>query len=469
MPASDARALASLRTILHRAHYDDEGLERIVRDDGRTSLPEGLAALRLRPDAGSPLAVLARLFLGGETLERALVARILDPLEPEELGNVLWVQSGGVHARARIEPFDGLLIASDWQRRIRPGHVLGVGGGTRMLAALTVRRRVEAALDLCTGSGTLALLAARHAARVVGVDLNPRALRLARVNAELNGVTTVDWRRGDLYQPVADEQFDLVVANPPFVVSPSSEFLFRDGGQDEDALSRAVVAGAAARLREGGFAQVMCSWVAPARGLMTKPLRAWVRGLGCDAWLLTYRTETPSAYAIQWNLRPGRTLAAAAVEAQGWVDYYRARGIEAIATGVVVLRRRSGRNWVREDTMARRPIGAAGAHVERVFAAQDLLHSLKDDRELLTLRLVAAPKTKVVERREPTGAFERARLTVEEGLPLVARIPEDCLPVLAALDGRRTLAKALQKAAVAPDAVVPTLRELVARGLLVAA
>ena len=444
-----------------------------MRDNGRIGLDEGLAALRLRPSADERLAVLARLFLGGETVGTRLAAAALDPVAPIELAALLAVEDGSVRARVRLEPFEGLFVASDRTRPLRPGHVLGIGGATRMLAALTVRRPVEAALDLCTGSGALALLAARHAEHVVGVDLNARALRLARVNAALNGVSTVDWRQGDLFEPVAGEQFDLIVANPPFVVSPGRELLFRDGDREDDALSREVVAGAAARLREGGFALVMCSWVAPARGAWSKPLRHWVRGSGCDAWLLHSRTDTPAAYALQWNRRPGRSLAAAAAAAEEWVDYYRSRGIDAVATGIVVLRRRKGRNWVCENELARAPVGAAGSHVERVFAGVDLLRSLKHDRELLSVRLAAAPNTKLVERREPSGAFERARLAVEEGVPVGGRIPEACVPLIAALDGRRTLAAAADASGVGPetlaDECLPALRELLASGLLVAA
>jgi hypothetical protein len=234
-----------------------------------------------------------------------------------------------------------------------------------------------------------------------------------------------------------------------------------------------VVAGTAARLREGGFGLVMCSWVAPARGAWSKPLRTWLRGSGSDAWLLHLRTETPAAYALQWNRRPGRSLSAAAAAAEAWVDYYRSRGIDAIATGILVLRRRKGRNWVRENELARAPVGAAGSQVERVFAGGDLLRSLKNDRDLLDVRLAVAPKTKLVERREPSGAFERARLAVEEGLPVAGRIPEACVPVLAALDGQRTLAAAAARSGVPAktlaDECMPALRELLAAGLLVEA
>jgi methylase of polypeptide subunit release factors len=435
-----------------------------------------VAALALRPDADAPLPVLARLFLGGETIAAAPVAGALGGVRPDELGEIFTVRDGTVRARLQLEPFEGLLVASDFQQSMRANHVLGIGGGTRMLASLTVRREIESALDLCTGSGALALLAARHAERVVGVDLNRRALRVARVNSALNGTTNVEWRYGDLYAPVGDEQFDLVIANPPFIVSPEREFLFRDGGREDDALSRAVVQGAAARLREGGYAHVLCNWVAPARGSWAKTPRAWLRGSGCDGWLLHYRTDSPAAYALRWNLRPGRTRAAAVLAAQPWVSYYEQRGIEAIATGIIVLRRRSGRNWVCEDELPRGPVGAAGAHVERVFAAQDLLRSLEVERDLLTLGLAFAPGTMLVERRHPSGALDRARLTVEEGIPLAGRISPECLPVVSALDGSVPLGRVVERAArmagVSPKALaaacLPELGALLARGLLVA-
>jgi release factor glutamine methyltransferase len=72
-------------------------------------------------------------------------------------------------------------------------------------------------LDLGTGSGVLAVAAARTARSVVAVDLNPAAVRCARINALLNGVEDrVEVREGDLFDPVAGERFDVVLCNPPF-------------------------------------------------------------------------------------------------------------------------------------------------------------------------------------------------------------------------------------------------------------
>ncbi len=73
------------------------------------------------------------------------------------------------------------------------------------------------ALDLGTGSGVGAVFAARRGHRVVAVDLNPEAVRCARLNALLNGLDDrIDAREGDLFAPVAGEVFDLILFNPPF-------------------------------------------------------------------------------------------------------------------------------------------------------------------------------------------------------------------------------------------------------------
>jgi release factor glutamine methyltransferase len=72
-------------------------------------------------------------------------------------------------------------------------------------------------LDMGTGSGVCALVAARHARRVVAVDINPVAARCAGINARLNHLEQrIEVRHGDLFAAVAGERFDLILFNPPF-------------------------------------------------------------------------------------------------------------------------------------------------------------------------------------------------------------------------------------------------------------
>jgi len=71
-------------------------------------------------------------------------------------------------------------------------------------------------LDLGTGSGVCAVFAARHARRVVAVDINRAAVRCAELNAQMNGLR-IDCRHGDLFGPVAGQRFDTIFFNPPFI------------------------------------------------------------------------------------------------------------------------------------------------------------------------------------------------------------------------------------------------------------
>ena len=72
--------------------------------------------------------------------------------------------------------------------------------------------------DLCTGSGALAISMAYYysQAEVVGTDLSPAALDVARQNAEHLGVT-VQWRQGDFVTPIQGERWDFIITNPPYV------------------------------------------------------------------------------------------------------------------------------------------------------------------------------------------------------------------------------------------------------------
>lgn len=90
-------------------------------------------------------------------------------------------------------------------------------------------------LDLCTGSGHLAVVAALAGASAVGIDVSRRAMLSVRVNALLNGVH-VTALRGDLFEPVAGRRFDVIVSNPPYLPHPDEELPQRG-------LARAIDAG----------------------------------------------------------------------------------------------------------------------------------------------------------------------------------------------------------------------------------
>jgi release factor glutamine methyltransferase len=114
-------------------------------------------------------------------------------------------------------------------------------------------------LDVCTGSGVLAVAAAQGGAReVTAVDVSRRAVIATRINARLNGVR-VRALRGDLFAPVVDRPFDAIVSNPPYLPASGDELPRAgparawDAGRDGRALLDRIVAGAPSLLRPGGL------------------------------------------------------------------------------------------------------------------------------------------------------------------------------------------------------------------------
>lgn len=112
---------------------------------------------------------------------------------------------------------------------------------------------VGRAVDIGCGSGPGALTVALHfpEAQVIGADINKRALRLARINAQLAGASNFTTKNSNLLGSL-DGQFDLIVSNPPYVQDPD-ELPYRHGGGDLGAgLSLDIVDAAIGRLAPGG-------------------------------------------------------------------------------------------------------------------------------------------------------------------------------------------------------------------------
>ena len=412
----------------------------VVRAD---DVPVHLRRLR----RGDSLDALIRLYLLLAPLSVEQAEAVLAPVGLGDLEKIGFVRREGplVRALVRLTPYSGLVIASDTHQpgALREDSVLGPTSSARTLASMTVRDRVGSALDLGTGCGVQALLAARHAKSVVAVDLNPRALWLTRVNCELNGISNIECRQGDLFDPVRGEVFDLVVTNPPFVISPSQEYLFRDNAREDDGLSRAAVEGAAAVLGEGGYAHVMCNWVLRPDEPWSAPVESWVEGSGCDALILRYDTLDPLRYAAVWNDDIARHTARFEATLDAWLGHYRERGIEAIAMGAVVLRRRTAdRNWIRTAEQTRAPSGSAGDQVRRLFAVNDTTAAAANGASVLdrSFALVNGHGLQQLLRFQD-GAYtaEDAVIVLDDGLGLRNRVPAQALHVVLRMDGSRPL------------------------------
>ncbi len=447
----DREGVVRVRAALDAAGYTRDNVQRALgTDQHHLAQPGEVVVFERRISGRTPLETLMRLFLIGSSVAPADVEASLPGIHVEELERLGFVETsgGGVRSTMRIIPHGDIVIACDRNYYGDPvGHEADVVGGVTspatLLADLTVRKQAGSALDLGTGGGIQAILLANHCKRVVAADINPRALDFAELNACLNRVENVELRQGSWFEPVDGERFDIVTANPPYVMSPDSTFLYRDSGMPVDSLCRQLVRDMPAYLEEGGFGHILISWALKKDQEWSQPLRRWLQGLPCDAWLLHYLTDDPLTQAAKWN-RPGMDLDLADYGAalDRWTDYYDREGIEEIAFGAVIMRRRSGgSNWVRADSI-KGGHGSSSALVLRVFEAEDHLRGMRDEGALLDEKFVLVPEHRLEQRLASSGGrwqLQEATLSLAEGIGFQGGLDINTALVLQGLDGARTL------------------------------
>src|SRR5436190_6335813 len=235
-PIPDAAAARALGSALREVGYSESAVHELLGEDAYSGDEEDAPAQERRLPESRLATVIRILFLqrpvsSGEAV-RALGRRGVEALETTGLATV----ADEVVPRVRILPIGRLLVTADgYTQGDDPADYVAVYSPTsRLCDSLTPRPRVARALDVGTGSGIHALLAAAHADRVVATDVNARALAFTELNAALNRIRNVECRPGSLFEPVAGETFDLITCNAPYVVSPESRWAYRDSGFPAD-------------------------------------------------------------------------------------------------------------------------------------------------------------------------------------------------------------------------------------------
>ena len=482
-----AEGAGRFREVFARAGYDEAGL---VETLGPVQLPRRLgrdrAYFRHRTRGGRPLDGLMRLFLLGlpEDLDAARLALAPIPAEEWARAGLISIDGNQVRGQVRMMAFRKLLLASDHQEtpeaQVRPDQVMGMTASTVALADFTVRRPVGTALDLGTGSGVQAFLAAAHSDRVWATDASARAIEFARFNAVFNGCAEkVEFLEGDGFEPVRGRTFDLVVSNPPFALTPSRRFAYRDSGVPLDGFARALIRNGAACLNEGGFCQIVCDWAHIAGQDWKERLAEWFSGTGCDAWVLRTDTHDAGGYAHVWirdTEEAGEEESARLYDE--WLAYYAGLGLEAVSTGLIAIRKAGGRrNWLRIEDGPATNGGAFGEDVLRRFGLRDFLEAAPDNAALLGARFRVAQSVRldqVCGWGDGSWRILSAKIRLAQGLQYESDIDLRLAGMVALCDGQRTLGEVLEKAAqalgedlerFAPNCLA-LMRELVERGFL---
>lgn len=408
---------------------------------------ELVPALRATRD-GDPLAALIRLWWLGVPIDPAEV-----PLPVPELVEAgLLVPGGGmVRSAVHLRPWEtGGYVVSD--RKVRPGdpaprpdHVVGAGGASLTLAQLVVRTGVERALDLGTGCGVQVLHLADRARHVVATDINPRALELAALTWRLSGVDGVAARQGPMFEPVEGERFDLVVSNPPFVISPGGGPVYRESAEEADGFCRELVRRAPDHLAPGGHCQLLANWLHVEGEDWRDRVGGWVAETGLDGWVVQRDVQDPAEYVELW-LRDSAEQGTPAYRERydAWLGWLEALKVRGIGFGWITLHDSGASDplvTVEELTHpVELPVGAYVTDVLRAFGTARRL----SDEELLAARPALAEGV-VEERVGPPGAEDPAWIVLRQtrGLRRALRVGTVEAALAGVCDGTLPLAPLL--------------------------
>lgn len=356
---------------------------------------------------------------------------------------------------------------------LAPDHVLGIGRAGLTLAALTPRKPVETALDLGVGCGIQTLYLLRHVRQVVATDISTRALEFTAFNVALAGVDSarVQLRQGNLLEPVAGQRFDLIVSNPPFVITPPSVrqaglplMEYRDAGGP---ILPALVRGLEDHLNPDGVAVMLGNWEHREGTSWRTSVNQWI-GKSLDAWIIQREVQDPVEYAAMWlrdgGLTPERSGVAFENALAAWQEDFDSRQVSGVGMGYLVFHAPSvaatsgpGGTALEGQTALEEPAsdaaapgavvepwrvleevptsgqGALGEHVAQVIAAHEALRGL-DDAQVAALKLRTASGLSKEEALTPTPVPTAPVIRQAEGFGRVIAVGMPEVALLSASD-----------------------------------
>lgn len=362
---------------------------------------------------------------------------------------------------------------------LAPDHVLGIGRAGLTLAALTPRKPVETALDLGVGCGIQTLYLLRHVRQVVATDISTRALKFTAFNVALAGVDSarVQLRQGNLLEPVAGQRFDLIVSNPPFVITPPSVrqaglplMEYRDAGGP---ILPALVRGLEDHLNPDGVAVMLGNWEHREGTSWRTSVNQWI-GKSLDAWIIQREVQDPVEYAAMWlrdgGLTPERSGIAFENALAAWQEDFDSRQVSGVGMGYLVFHAPSvaatsgpggaaleGQAVSEGQTAPEEPAsdaaapgavvepwrvleevptsgqGALGEHVAQVIAAHEALRGL-DDAQVAALKLHTASGLSKEEALTPTPVPTAPVIRQAEGFGRVIAVGMPEVALLSASD-----------------------------------
>jgi Methylase of polypeptide chain release factors len=314
-----------------------------------SALDDPLDAQRAEPDLSDPLGVLITFFLNGPPVERRILEEKFG--EPvcatlRELG--LMTGTDPCVCPVALYPTFGLYIVSDRWRAADATPLMpppdavfpAITGNTETFLGLIPMQPCESFLDLCSGTGIAALIAARDfAAHSYAYDIAPRSTLFGEFNRRLNAIPNATFATGDLYEPAGDITFDCVVVHPPYVPVLRPKWIFHDGGEDGEQILRRAITELPRYLRPGGQFFMLAMGTDRQEAPYEHRIREWLDGPEAefDIAIITRRLIDPAQFAVRSLLKG----AGPADEIHKWKALFASLHVTALVYASVMIRRKT--------------------------------------------------------------------------------------------------------------------------------
>lgn len=336
----------AVRGALERANFTERGICERLGIPAFTHFGVGRPGRPWTDALATPLAVLIRLFLQCEAAPLAVIEPLLGNAGIDAMRDLGLLTADGdpsqVVSPVGLCPTRGLYLVSD-----RGGELASLSEdvvypaileNTQNFLDIVPTDPCEAFLDLGTGTGVAALMAARDFAREAwGCDITPRSVQFAEFNRRLNGLENVTVAEGDLYDPVGGRFFDRIVTHPPYVPVSKPTCIFRDGGDDGEQIVRRIVEGLPLHLAPGGRFYAL-TLVSDREGQPAEQrVRDWLGAAGSefDVALLAETAREPSDFIGRAMQKGTHRLD----ELQYWNSVFRALKVTFLVYGCILVQR----------------------------------------------------------------------------------------------------------------------------------
>tara|TARA_Y100001968_G_scaffold29587_1_gene22931 strand:+ start:692 stop:4498 length:3807 start_codon:yes stop_codon:yes gene_type:complete len=337
--------LISLHRILSKLEYNEQSIKKLLNIKSLQLIePTHLYYFDKYILKDSNLENLIRLFLLRSHINKNVLVDIIGQDIYQVLTSINLLEENKSLVFSNVDLFHsgGMYFATDHRYMICDADkmsedpVMYIGMDSHGLVQTAPRNSCQNLLDLCCGSGIQGIVASRYAKSILGVDLNPRAIRFARFNAQLNGLTNYKVVLGNLYDVIEDERFDVILANPPFVPSPQNDLGFRDGGRSGEEVLKNVIYNSKRFLNKDGRLCIVSDLVNVKE--YSEKINDWLGDNEMDCLILKTAERNEILFSVPHCKAPfNQTFKEYNQEVDLWITNFRSNNLNSVNFGYIFL------------------------------------------------------------------------------------------------------------------------------------